>query len=65
LAQLSPSLLSIEIDDVKKCHKFCETLEDDKWRVVKEIDDIGQSAFELEKNLLTKEELNDIPVYLL
>ena len=59
-------IFSIKIDDVKKCHKFCETPEDDKWKIdfVKEIVNIGQNVFELDKNLMTKEELSDILVYL-
>ena len=59
-------IFSIKIDDVKKCHKFFETPEDDKWKIdfVKVIVNIGQSVFELDKNLVTKEELSDILVYL-
>ena len=59
-------IFSIKTDDVKKVHKFCETQEDDKWKVdfVKEIVNIGQNVLELDKKLMTKEELSDILVYL-
>ena len=59
-------IFKIKIDDVKKNHKFCELQEDDKWKVgfVKEIVNIGQNVCELDKNLMTKEELSDILVYL-
>ena len=59
-------IFSIKTDDVKKVHKFCETQEDDKWKVdfLKEIVNIGQNVLELDKNLMTKEELSDILLYL-
>ena len=59
-------IFEIKVDDVKKGYRFCETQENDLWKIdfVKEIVNVKQNVFELDQNMMTKEELNEILVYL-
>ena len=59
-------IFEIRVGEVKKNFKFCDTEEMDKWKVdfAREIVDIKHNALELDQNLMTKEELNEILAYL-
>ena len=54
------------IATIKKKLKFCNIKEDDKWKVdfVKEIVDIKQKVLEMDNNLMTNEEFDEIIAYL-
>lgn len=59
-------IFSIKIDKIKDSLKFCEVEETNRWKIdfVKEIVDVKQNVLELDKNLMTEEELEEILVYL-
>ena len=51
---------------MKKTLKFSEILEQDKWKVdfVKEIVEVKQNILQIDNNLMTTSELDDIMSYL-
>ena len=52
--------------EIKKQYKVSELAENDSWKVdfVKEIVNVKQHVLELDDNQMTREELDDILVYL-
>ena len=59
-------IFAMKVDKIKESFQFCDIEENDRWKIdfVKEIVDVKQNVIELDQNVMTDEELEEILVYL-
>ena len=55
-------ILYIKINEIKRNYRFCDTDQNDEWKInfVRELVNIRQNVLELKDNILTEEELDEI-----
>ena len=59
-------IFDIKINEIKRNYRFCDTDKTDEWKIdfVKELVNLKQNVFELEEDIMTEEELDEILAYL-
>ena len=59
-------IFAMKVEKIKESFQFCEIEENNRWKIdfVKEIVDVKQNVLELDQNVMTDEELEEILVYL-
>ena len=59
-------IFAMKVEKIKESFQFCEMEENNRWKIdfVKEIVDVKQNVLELDQNVMTDEELEEILVYL-